>query len=498
MTAAPVKHRDFFIREGSSQHQLFECKHKFILLEGPANTGKTAGALYYSHMMCEQKPGLRVAFCRERRKDLSTTVLPIFEKWVLPSDHESKQGATPEHRSAYRYKNGSQIDLHGMDEMYKIYSAEYDIIVVFEAVEVSSVSFNALKRAMRGGTLPDRDKRIIADTNPAEETHWLNVAAKNGELHRIKAKFIDNPKCSQDFIDGLDTIVPIWLRERLRDGKWNSAEGMLWDTYDAGIHLIDGSLKRGSFGWQLEVPAWGTTIDLRWFFGGVDWGYKDPGCLQVWGVDDEHRAFRVKEIYRRFEERDWWAERASIYRDRYGVMHFACDPSDEGSIALFNQRMSRHTNSGYAGSEKVAGKAINVRAIGHDVVRECFSKRVAFLVRGANEWVDNALRESHAPWKTEDEIPAYHRAPTKDGQATKDDSPPNAIDHGCDTTRYSMMWFNSVRPKKFDMRPQEDPFPPGSLGRLLGHVNVGKKQEAYDEYDHDGYYRRKARHPVVR
>lgn len=472
-----VQVTNFYIGEGSAQHELFTTDEMYILYEGVAGSGKTRSVLEFAHYMIEQNPNLRVAFIRQERKELTTSILPIWEDEVLGKKHPAVVGASAENRSCYRFANGAVVDLHGLDQPMRLYSSQYDILIVFEAIEVSSMAYESLKRAMRGSVLPDSKKRLICECNPGEETHWLNVLGNTGGIHRIKAQFRDNPKATKVFVDGLASIRHEATRKRLYEGEWITAEGLLWDTYSASRHLIDGELRRGAQGqWKLWVPSWDEEVPLYSYFCSVDWGYSpDPGVLQVWGVDALNRAFRVREIYRRGEHTSWWAERAAEYCEMFQPMYaIECDPSRPGDIKLFNSRLERFNSAAYGRDEKIAGGANNNRQLGHKVVREAFAQDMMFLVRGVNEHVDTGLRSAHRPFRTEDEIPGYRRAPVKDGQASRDDSPPDSIDHGCDCLRYSCVFHAGPRPKTLYASEPQDPYPAGSAGRVLGHAKVGQ------------------------
>lgn len=458
---------------GTAVHQLFESRDRQVLIEGPAGTGKSRGVLEKIHQCCEQHPGLMVWIGRKTRRSMTDTILPLFEKHVLPPGHEALGGGkpAPANRHSYRYANGSEIIVGGLDVPERTFSGEFDLMAVFEATECYEQDIEKLLRGLRasGGL---GYNQLICDCNPSYATHWLNLRAMTDKMVRLKAKFADNPSIKPDYIRSLAGLGRV-LKARLHDGIWLTAEGLIWQDYSSTKHLIHATLEQDARGgWDMWVPAWKEKIRLWWFFASVDWGFRAPTVLQVWGVDEKHRAFRVKEIYRTGKTKEWFADRAEELRKKFDIQRFECDPEDPEAIAIFNSRMRDAGGYGGARREELAGKAMNARKIGHDIVREMFRNDTIYLLDNANEHVDDSLRDARMPWKTEDEILAYCFAEDVDGRKPMEDAEKGAVDHGCDAMRYAMVWFNGQRPKRWNLRPEEDEYKKGTFGRMLGHSAV--------------------------
>jgi phage terminase large subunit len=447
-------------RPHGAARKLFDCKAPEILLDGPAGTGKTFAVLHYVDWLCEEYPGLRVLFVRQTRESLTHSVLgSTFEPKVLGPDHPIlRGGGTAEHRSSYRYPNGSIIVLAGLDKPGRTFSAEYDVVCAFEAWELSLKTWELLFRTLRSNRLPWQ--QMIADTNPAHERHWLIVRALRGNMVRLKSVHADNPSLTPEYLGRLSSMTGP-RRARLYLGEWVGEQGQVWEVFDPAIHI---------------VPP----IDLttcRWFFGAVDWGWRDTGVLQVWGVvpgktRDLDRMYRVAEIYQTGRLLDWWAERAVEMHREYGLAAIVCDPSRPENIAKFNDMLGSPRGREVA---RIARKANNQRRSkkdmgGLDLVRWALDPKVPggprmFFVRDALLYGRDPVRdEVGQPCCTEEEIPSYVFREDEEGKPTPEETDDACQDDGCDCTRYaaSFMWRRNLE------KPEEPaPWAPGTVGAIF-------------------------------
>lgn len=167
-----------------------------ILLEGPAGTGKTTGLMAGVFWLCENFPNIRVLLVRLVRKDLDDSHLKAFEE-VLPVGHAVLRGCRREGRQRYQFPNGSELVVKGMNRPSGMYSTQYDVVVIGEAFELAGArgedTYQQFYRATRNNKLPNSRHYIISDTNPAEQTHWLNRRAKDGLMIRLRSQHVDNP-----------------------------------------------------------------------------------------------------------------------------------------------------------------------------------------------------------------------------------------------------------------------------------------------------------------
>ncbi len=487
-TKIPVERGTLVLKEGTATHRLFTCYDKEILLEGPAGTGKSRCLLELVHMRAEEYPGSRYLLCRKSRSSMPQSILNTFERDVIPPDHEAvRRKVTRTHRTSYNYANGSEVVIGGLDAVEKTFSAEYDMIVVFEAVEISESNWEFLQRCLRNNMIPHPEKpgaylqQIIADTNPGPEAHWLNQRAKKGKMKRLKARFDGNPTITQEYLETLANMTG-HRRGRLYEGKWISAEGQIWDNFNSDRHVLAGSLTRhGVTGrWLLKVDQWDTTIELKWFFAGVDWGFRNPGVLHVYGVDAKRRAFLVHETYMTKHNADWWASEAERLRKLFNVQRFICDPAEPDSIDLFNTRM------GMIGGFWIAVGGNNDFLSGSNVVRERLENDSLFFLANClytggrrhvvvGETVGEEPGED--PWRAEAskltsvvrEIPSYTYKEGKMGMEVPEEPAADSEDHGCDTCRYAMVWLDGTDWAPVDAVPE---YEKNTFGSFFGHKEV--------------------------
>ena len=457
---------------------IWDCYADEVLVEGPAGTGKTRGLLERSLWVAETFPGCRQLWTRQTLRSLRQSVLVTWESEVIWPTHPCLHGrAKREHRELYRWPNGSEVILAGMDTPEKIFSSQYDIIWVWEAREVSADAFQTLLRANRNGVLPWQ--QIIADTNPGPRTHHLNKRFPPGhrtlpEDHlsrqirpgesedqqvRLLSKHEDNPAFFDDgdwtargmaYMRKLDRLTGA-RRRNLQEGVWASEEGVVWEDYDEEVHLVEPD----------QLPP------LNWYFFSFDKGVRHPGCLQVWGVDGDDCMYRVAEVYRVGMDLDWWAQVVTELQTEFRCKAGVSDHHPEW-IRKFNDILNDH------GERRLFRNANKDLAAGLATVQQGFSTREGgariFLVRGALRYGRCPLREEQLkPACTEDEILDYVWAKTDDGRVAREIPDPLCSDHGCDALRYAAMF----RWRK-DMSTREDrkQYAEGTLGHLFGHDEI--------------------------
>jgi len=393
--------------------------------------------LEYCAWICDTYPGARILLVRATRESLSHSVLDVWENSVLWPGHPAlSQGGTATQRSFYRWPNGSMVVLGGLDDKQaeRTYSARYDIVAVFEAFQVSLKNWMKLFRSLRNHKVPWQ--QIIADTNPDAPGHWLNVRANQGHMARFKARHEDNPACGEADLEILRRYTGV-LRARLYLGEWVGAAGQVWETFDPTIHIID------------EAPI----ADCKWFFGAMDWGWRDTGVFQVWGVEtgptrDMDRMYMVAEVYQRNRLLDWWAEVACELDAEYGLHSIVCDPSRPENIAKFNDMIGghrgRHLSRIARKPAQVALGANNTRRshgdlAGLDLVRWALDPsqdggpRIYFVRDALRYGVDQTLVEASRPTRTVEEIPSYVFA-TPEGEEhgrRAEETDPDCWDDGC-------------------------------------------------------------------
>lgn len=266
---------------------LMTCKAEIILLEGPAGTGKSLGVLQKIHYCSLKYPGSRILCLRKTRVSIRQSLRITWENVVRPHLNGVRFNKDD---SEYRYPNGSIVAMGGLDKATKLMSSEWDIVFIQEATEVTEQDVENVSTRLRYGNMPYQ--QLIMDCNPDKEKHFLNRRAAEGAYLRLISRHEDNPTLWDDktqqwtergsrYIARLDSLHGVRYL-RLRKGKWASAEGMVYEEWNAQQHVID------PHNW---FPGWK-------FYWSVDFGYTHPFVAQLWAVDNGGTLILYREIYR--------------------------------------------------------------------------------------------------------------------------------------------------------------------------------------------------------
>lgn len=289
---------------------LFRRRDRELVLEGPADTGKSRGCLEKLHAAMTKYPGARSAIIRKTRKSLTTTAMVTFERWVCPDGAARLWGD-----QEYRYANGSRIYLLGMDDPEKVKSLEADMIYVQEVSELELEDYEILttRATGRGATMPYQ--QIIADMNPTYPGFWLYERETQGKTAFLFARHEDNPTITAERLAPLDALTG-YRYKRLRLGLRVAAEGMFFDEWDPEKHVVDAS----------DPPADWT----RWTC--TDYGFAVPWATYWLARSPDRRIYVYREVY------------GTGYRDEQQAQIIAARSAGErivrhiGDPSMFNNR----------------------------------------------------------------------------------------------------------------------------------------------------------------
>jgi hypothetical protein len=171
---------------------------------------------------------------------------------------------------------------------------------------------------------------------------------------------------------------------------------------------------------------------VKHVFASVDFGFVNPGCIQVWlvvGSDDT--MVLICEVYRTQRTIDWWIAKAKELSEEFKIEVFVCDSSEPSFITQFNE----------AGLPAV--KAINDIAPGISALQSRLQigkngRPRLYVYEYALRERDELRDEAHQPVWFEGEINEYVWPKGKDGQAAKE-VPVKLNDHSMDAARYAVM-----------------------------------------------------------
>jgi len=270
--------------------ELWKCKDHEVIIVGPAETGKTFGALSKLHALMWLFAGSQGVIIRKTYKSTIASVVQTFtKKIILPDSGVTVYGK--EKPEWFDYPNGSRVWVGGMDSSDKVLSSERDFIYVNQAEELELNDWEVLltRATGRAGNAPYA--QVFGDCNPAGSYHWIRKRALEGKTKLITSTHQDNPtlydkagnltkqgKATMAVLEGLSGV----RRQRLLLGQWATAEGAVYDTFNRTTHVAE----RDHAGFQ------------NWYLA-MDEGYTNPAVILLVGEDGDGRLHIAREYYER-------------------------------------------------------------------------------------------------------------------------------------------------------------------------------------------------------
>lgn len=293
-----------------------------VILWGPSESGKTLAACWKAHLLCLKYPGLNGALVRKTQKSIYGSVLQTWKRVIKDAPVDPYGGEKPE---KYIYQNGSVIWVGGMDNPDKVLSSERDFIYVNQAEELALDDWEKIttRTTGRGAVMPYT--QTFGDCNPGGSRHWIRERARDGRLVLLESRHTDNPTLYDESgaltaqgirtMATLDALTGIRYK-RLRLGQWATAEGAVYDMFDAATHIA--SRDRGEF---------------QQFAMCQDEGYTNPSVILDIGIDADGRWHVFREFYRRGVLQNDIVKTALEWQEESGANIDAVDASAAGLIA---------------------------------------------------------------------------------------------------------------------------------------------------------------------
>lgn len=401
---------------------LWRYKGPEIFLAGPAETGKSFACLHKIDALSWKYPKAHIAMIRKTRQSMDASILKTYIDKVKHPEIFTYGGHRP---SWFDYPNGSRLVVGGMDNPNKVLSAEYDIIYVNQAEELSLDDWEKLLTRVTGraGHLPYA--QIIGDCNPGASSHWILQRRQGATVVFLESRHEDNPvlynpltglitEQGRRTMAVLDSLSGVRY-QRLRLGKWVSAEGQIYDMYDAAIHLIN----------RFDIPADWRRIRV------IDFGLVHPFVCQWWALDEDGRAYRYREIYMTGRTVSTHAEQIKAYSEGEVIEQTICDHDAEDRQTLAEN-----------GIPNIAARKDVLTGIGKVQDRlslQADGRPRLFFLRDSLVEVDQQLSEARFPTCTEDEIDSYIWQ-----SSARKEQPVKENDHGVDCVRYLAMHLDGA------------------------------------------------------
>ena len=394
-----------------------------VLFTGSAGGGKSRLAAEKLHGFCQRYPGAMALMLRKTRESMTNSTVLFTDRMVIANDPKVRHFPS---KNRFEYANGSILAYGGMkneEQREQIRSigqdGSVDIAWLEEANKFAEDDFQEVIARMRGKAAPWR--QILLTTNPDAPTHWINKRLiQSGEAFVYYSGARDNPHNPPEYIEALGKLTGV-MKLRLDEGKWVQAEGAVYEMFDDAVHVID----------DVDENI------IRRRIASVDWGFTNPGVIQVWGVDGDGRMYLLYELYRTGETITWWVQQAKRIQSEHHPEVFVCDPSEPGHIQEFK-------NAGLKAVGANNDVRLGIQAVTDRLEIAGDGKPRIFFLRDALSGFDRHLEEQKLPTCTLEEFPAYVWQEGRDGKPLREE-PVDKDNHGLDATRYGAMHFEQPR-----------------------------------------------------
>lgn len=377
-------------------------------------------ALHKIDSLAWKYPKAHIALIRKTRKSMDASVLKTYQDKVKHKSVLTYGGQRPEW---FDYPNKSRIVVGGMDIPDKVLSAEYDAIYVNQVEELSLDDWEKLltRATGRAGNMPYA--QTLGDCNPGPATHWILQRRQLSGVTFLESRHEDNPTLFDSLTKEiteqgrrtmavLDSLSGVRY-QRLRLGKWVSAEGQIYEAYNAAVHLID----------RFDIPA-----DWR-RFRVIDFGLVHPLVCQWWATDEDGRMYRYREIYMTGRTVATHSEQIKKLSQGEQIEITVCDHDAEDRQTL--------AENGIPNIPALKAVSQGIGKVQDRLTKQVDDRPRLFFLRDSLIEIDQALTAEHLPTCTEDEIDNYIWK-----NNVRKEEPVKENDHGVDALRYAVMYLD--------------------------------------------------------
>ncbi len=233
-------------RPSERQQEFFSSKTKFVAYGGARGGGKSWALRRKLTLMCIKYKGLSALLIRRSYPELRENhIRPLLaELHGIASYNETHK--------VFTFSNGSRIRLGYLEtenDVQRYQGAEFDVIAIDEATQLSEYQFRALTACLRGTTgLP---KRMYLTCNPGGIGHgWVKrlfidkeyTGSERAEDYSfIQALVYDNKqllKHNPDYVKQLEAL-PSEMRDAWLFGRWDIFSGQFFSEFDEDVHTAE-------------------------------------------------------------------------------------------------------------------------------------------------------------------------------------------------------------------------------------------------------------------
>jgi len=289
-----------------------------LLLTGSAGGGKSRLAAEKIHGYCLAYPGATWLMLRKAREWCRHSLIPFYQQSVVGNDPRVTLNRS---EGVFHYANGSAVYTGGMlgDQQREAVrsiggAGGLDGAWLEEGSAFTLRDYHEVLARIRHTAAPWR--QVIITTNPDAPAHWINTELITGNGAAVYySHATDNTHNAGDYLDNLNRLTGV-LRQRLVEGQWVQAEGVVYDTFTLERHVTTRNPS--------QMARWYLTVDE---------GYTNPCAILLVGEDNDGRLHVANELYRAGLLQHEVVNRVRVWYEQHRVSEVYVDAAAAGLIA---------------------------------------------------------------------------------------------------------------------------------------------------------------------
>ena len=287
------------IDEPNEKQKLFlsEKEHKHIGFGGARGGGKSWAVRTKAKLLALRYPGIKILIVRRTYPELINNHINILRGELLGIARYNDKD------KVFKFANGSTINFTYCakdSDLDRLQGIELDVIFLDEATQLTEHQMKTITACLRG--VNDLPKRIYYTCNPGGQGHqyikriFLDKRYVSGENPDdyifFQSLLTDNKALMEsqpDYVKQLEALPPK-LRDAWLYGRWDIFEGQVFEDFrNDPEHYMDRK-------WTHVIEPF--EIPKTWkIYRGFDWGYSHPYSIGWYAIDNDGRAYRIREYY---------------------------------------------------------------------------------------------------------------------------------------------------------------------------------------------------------
>jgi phage terminase large subunit len=251
--------------------EAFEKGYPIICNEGGSRSSKSYSIVQLLVLIANNNSNKRISIVSHSlphiKRGAYRDFRAIMEDWKIWDDNDFSYSDY-----IYTFKNGSYIELFGLEDEGKARGPGRDILFVNEA--------NLIKKSLYDQLAMRTTGQVFLDWNPADFVSWVYDVADNPKNKCIKSTYKNNlSNLSQNQIDTIESYK-------------NLPDDFMWKVYGLGLRGAAKEIIYTAWKYCDELPSNGDV------FYGLDFGYTNPSAL-VKVVHYEGANYAKEVLYKR-------------------------------------------------------------------------------------------------------------------------------------------------------------------------------------------------------